>query len=148
MSVQELDLVATFLDVGHGDAIVLRFREGHQVRTVVVDGGGPEHTLLLGPLRSAMTIWLPEPRWLFVRCTIFSSFSYGKPFTASIGDGTPSPLPSASTMSRGSRVATGNDSWARSPIQNSICSALLQLAINSSCVRDADATAAAMMPCE
>ncbi|HPD17828.1 MAG TPA: hypothetical protein PLE19_23060 [Planctomycetota bacterium] len=43
MSVQELDLVATFLDVGHGDAIVLRFREGHQVRTVVVDGGGPAH---------------------------------------------------------------------------------------------------------
>ncbi len=43
MSVQELDLVVTFLDVGHGDAAMLRFREDHQVRTIVMDGGGPVH---------------------------------------------------------------------------------------------------------
>jgi hypothetical protein len=39
--VDELDLVAAFLDVGHGDAIVLRFRERGEIRTVIVDGGGP-----------------------------------------------------------------------------------------------------------
>ena len=44
MSVQELDLVVTFLDVGHGDSAIIRFREGHQVRTVVVDGGGPSRS--------------------------------------------------------------------------------------------------------
>ncbi|HUT37431.1 MAG TPA: hypothetical protein VNE39_28380 [Planctomycetota bacterium] len=43
MSVQDLDLVVTFLDVGHGDAAIVRFREGHHVRTIVVDGGGPAH---------------------------------------------------------------------------------------------------------
>lgn len=41
MSVQELDLVVAFLDVGHGDCAIIRFREEHQVRTIVVDGGGP-----------------------------------------------------------------------------------------------------------
>jgi len=44
VSVEELDLVAAFLDVGHGDAAVIRFREGREIRTIVVDGGGPEHT--------------------------------------------------------------------------------------------------------
>jgi len=43
VSVEKLDLVLTFLDVGHGDAAVLRFREGPEVRTVVIDGGGPDH---------------------------------------------------------------------------------------------------------
>lgn len=43
MSVQDLDLAVTFLDVGHGDAIIVRFREERQVRTIVVDGGGPAH---------------------------------------------------------------------------------------------------------
>jgi len=57
VSVEELDLVVAFLDVGHGDAAVLRFREGHQVRTIVVDGGGPEHSerLLAYLLRNAIT---------------------------------------------------------------------------------------------
>jgi len=44
VSVEELDVVLAFLDVGHGDSAVIRFREGHQVRTVVVDGGGPERS--------------------------------------------------------------------------------------------------------
>ncbi|MFP4057100.1 MAG: ComEC/Rec2 family competence protein [Candidatus Brocadiia bacterium] len=57
MSVEELDVVLTFLDVGHGDATVLRFREGHNVRTVVVDGGGPDHSgdLLDYLLRNTIT---------------------------------------------------------------------------------------------
>jgi len=41
VSIQELELAVAFLDVGHGDAVVVRFREGRRVRTVVVDGGGP-----------------------------------------------------------------------------------------------------------
>ncbi len=58
MSVQELDLAATFLDVGHGDAAVVRFRDGHQVRTMVVDGGGPAHggRLLAYLLRNGITV--------------------------------------------------------------------------------------------
>ncbi len=57
MSVEELDLVATFLNVGHGDATVVRFREGREVRTIVVDGGGPDHSgdLLAYLLRNAIT---------------------------------------------------------------------------------------------
>lgn len=43
MSVHDLDLTAAFLDVGHGDAIVIRARDGREVRTIVVDGGGPTH---------------------------------------------------------------------------------------------------------
>ncbi|MBM4037813.1 MAG: hypothetical protein FJ290_04800 [Planctomycetes bacterium] len=58
MSVQELDLAATFLDVGHGDAAIVRFRDGHQVRTIVVDGGGPAHggRLLAYLLRNGITV--------------------------------------------------------------------------------------------
>ena len=58
MSVQELDLAATFLDVGHGDAAIVRFREAHQVRTIVVDGGGPTHAgrLLAYLLRNGITV--------------------------------------------------------------------------------------------
>ena len=44
MSVDELDLVVSFLDVGHGDSVIMRFRDGPRVRTVVVDGGGPSHS--------------------------------------------------------------------------------------------------------
>lgn len=57
MSVQELDLVVTFLDVGHGDSAIVRFREGHQVRTIVVDGGGPVHASRLSNylLRNGIT---------------------------------------------------------------------------------------------
>jgi beta-lactamase superfamily II metal-dependent hydrolase len=57
VSVEELDLVVAFLDVGHGDSAVVRFREGHQVRTIVVDGGGPDHPerLLSYLLRNAIT---------------------------------------------------------------------------------------------
>lgn len=57
MSVEELDLVVAFLNVGHGDAIVARFREGREVRTIVVDGGGPDHSgdLLGYLLRNAIT---------------------------------------------------------------------------------------------
>ena len=57
MSVQELELVAAFLDVGHGDCAIIRFREEHQVRTIVVDGGGPARSgeLLSYLLRSMIT---------------------------------------------------------------------------------------------
>lgn len=57
MSVQDLDLAVTFLDVGHGDAIIIRFREDHQVRTIVVDGGGPARggRLLAYLLRNGVT---------------------------------------------------------------------------------------------
>lgn len=57
MSVEELDLIVTFLNVGHGDAAVLRFREGPELRTVVVDGGGPRHpdALLAYLLRNMVT---------------------------------------------------------------------------------------------
>jgi len=57
VSVQELDLVAAFLDVGHGDCAIIRFREGHQVRTIVVDGGGPARSgeLLSYLLRGMIT---------------------------------------------------------------------------------------------
>jgi beta-lactamase superfamily II metal-dependent hydrolase len=57
VSVQELDLVVAFLDVGHGDSTIVRFREGHQVRTLVVDGGGPSRSgeLLSYLLRNAIT---------------------------------------------------------------------------------------------
>lgn len=57
MSVEELDLVVSFLNVGHGDATVIRFREGHELRTVVVDGGGPKHAnvLLSYLLRNTIT---------------------------------------------------------------------------------------------
>lgn len=47
MSVEELDLIVTFLDVGHGDAAVIRFREGPELRTIVVDGGGSRHANVL-----------------------------------------------------------------------------------------------------
>jgi len=47
LSVEDIDVVASFLDVGHGDAVVIRFREGHELRTIVVDGGGPEHSDVL-----------------------------------------------------------------------------------------------------
>ena len=43
MSVEEIDVIVSFLDVGHGDAAVIRFREGSELRTIVVDGGGPRH---------------------------------------------------------------------------------------------------------
>ena len=58
VSVQELDLVVTFLDVGHGDSTVIRFREGHQVRTIVVDGGGPSRSgeLLSYLLHNTITV--------------------------------------------------------------------------------------------
>jgi beta-lactamase superfamily II metal-dependent hydrolase len=58
VSVQELDLAVTFLDVGHGDAAILRFREDRLVRTVVVDGGGPAHSgdLLAFLLRNGITV--------------------------------------------------------------------------------------------
>ncbi len=57
MSVQELDLVVGFLDVGHGDSAIVRFREDHQVKTIVVDGGGPAHSgvLLAYLLRNGIT---------------------------------------------------------------------------------------------
>lgn len=57
MSVQELDLAVTFLDVGHGDAAIVRFHEGHQVRTIVVDGGNPARggRLLAYLLRNGIT---------------------------------------------------------------------------------------------
>lgn len=57
MSVDELDLVAAFLDVGHGDCVVIRFREERQVRTIVVDGGGPSRSgeLLSYLLRSMIS---------------------------------------------------------------------------------------------
>ncbi len=57
VSVQDLDLAVTFLDVGHGDAIVVRFREDRQVRTIVVDGGGPARggRLLAYLLRNGVT---------------------------------------------------------------------------------------------
>jgi len=57
VSVQELDLVVTFLNVGHGDSTIVRFREGHQVRTLVVDGGGPSRSgeLLSYLLRNTIT---------------------------------------------------------------------------------------------
>lgn len=47
MSVEDVDVVASFLDIGHGDAVAIRFREGHELRTIVVDGGGPEHSDVL-----------------------------------------------------------------------------------------------------
>jgi len=58
VSVQDLDLVVTFLDVGHGDAVIIRFREGHQVRTIVIDGGGPSRAgeLLEYLLRNTITM--------------------------------------------------------------------------------------------
>jgi len=43
VSVEEIDVIVSFLDVGHGDAAVIRFREGSELRTIVVDGGGPRH---------------------------------------------------------------------------------------------------------
>ena len=57
MSVEEIDLIVSFLDVGHGDAAVIRFREGHELRTIVVDGGGPKHSgvLLSYLLRNTIT---------------------------------------------------------------------------------------------
>lgn len=57
MSVEELDLIVSFLNVGHGDSTVIRFREGHELRTVVVDGGGPKHgnVLLSYLLRNTIT---------------------------------------------------------------------------------------------
>ena len=57
VSVEELDLVLTFLNVGHGDAAVLRFREEHEIRTIVIDGGGPDHagTLVSYLLRNTVT---------------------------------------------------------------------------------------------
>lgn len=57
MSVEELDLIVTFLDVGHGDAAVIRFREGPELRTIVVDGGGPRQpeALLAYLLRNTIT---------------------------------------------------------------------------------------------
>jgi len=43
VSVEDLDVVVAFLNCGHGDAAVVRFRDKGHVRTLVIDGGPPSY---------------------------------------------------------------------------------------------------------